>query len=307
MPKAASDKLKKLIDKFLHEAPSLSSRDKVRALVGLQRAFLSLIRVTIFPDVRAGKPRILAFLRENVGEIVTSDELQVVAGIKDYPRRIRELRVEDGWPIVSGASRTSMAMEEADSGLPITLRPDQYLLLEDKQDANAAARWRLANTIRRQNTGVKEKLLQYFRANVGVNINVEELRYVANNSGDWPRRTRELRTEDGWPVVTNNSGDPLMPRGTYKLVEDRQEEPHDRAIPETVRREVMKRDGSKCQWRGCGWPEGFPESDHRFLEVHHIVPHAAGGKNTVENLVTLCNLHHDEAHRPGRLLDLEQA
>lgn len=266
-------------------------------------------RATVLPDVRAGKDRILAYLRANVGEVVSSDELAAVAGIKDYPRRIRGLRVEDGWPIVSGvqlAAANEDALEEAElgSGLP-DLRPDQYILLADKRDEDAAVRWRLANQIRRGPGGVKEKLLTYFRANVGATISIEELRYVADNSGDWPRRTRELRTEDGWPIVTRFSGDPSMPAGAYKLAEDKRSEPHDRRISESVRRAVMRRDGGRCQGRGCGWPEGFPENDHRFLEVHHIVHHVEGDKNTAENLVTLCNIHHDEVHRSGGVLDLE--
>ncbi|WP_323985578.1 HNH endonuclease [Klebsiella aerogenes] len=33
-----------------------------------------------------------------------------------------------------------------------------------------------------------------------------------------------------------------------------------------------------------------------FLELHHIEHHADGGENTLENLITLCNVCHDEVH-----------
>lgn len=34
-----------------------------------------------------------------------------------------------------------------------------------------------------------------------------------------------------------------------------------------------------------------------MLELHHVRHHRDKGGNTVENLVTLCNMHHDEIHR----------
>jgi HNH endonuclease. len=159
----------------------------------------------------------------------------------------------------------------------------------------------MANQIRKSDAGVRDKLLRFFRANVGKPITSEELRYVAGNVSEWARRTRELRTEDGWPVVTRTSGEPSLPVGVYVLMRDEQAPAHDRHIPEIVRREVMRRDNWSCRWTGCGWPHGFPDTDHRYLEAHHIKQHAHGGENTAENLVTLCNLHHDETHRTGEL------
>lgn len=146
-------------------------------------------------------------------------------------------------------------------------------------------------------------MLAYLRANVGKHVSGEELRYVANDMDDWPRRARELRTDLGWPVVTRFSGDPSLPVGIYVLAEDKQAPEHDREIKEIVRREVMQRDDWRCQWRGCGWSHERLAFDKRFLEVHHIHEHAKGGGNEAANLVTLCNLHHDEVHR-GFALDL---
>jgi hypothetical protein len=162
----------------------------------------------------------------------------------------------------------------------------------------------MANQIRKSDASVRDKLLRFFRANIGKPITSEELRYVAGNVSEWARRTRELRTEDGWPVVTRTSGDPSLAVGVYVLMRDEQAPAHDRHIPEIVRREVMRRDNWSCRWTGCGWPHGFPDSDHRYLEAHHIRQHLHGGENTAANLVTLCNLHHDETHRTG-VLDIE--
>jgi len=48
----------------------------------------------------SGRARILEYLRIKVGQVVTKEELIIVSGIHDFPRRIRELR-DQGWQIVS--------------------------------------------------------------------------------------------------------------------------------------------------------------------------------------------------------------
>lgn len=285
-------------------------REQVRNLIPANHLLRDL-GSSLLPDggQLSARERILAYLRRFPGMVIDGDEIMIVAGISEYARRVRELRVEEGWPILSGVTANELhdAAEEdrleGEQPLP-TMRQDQYMLAEDRQDRDAAHRWNMANRIRRSNDSVRDKLLQFFRANVGKRITSEELRYVAGNVTEWARRTRELRTEFGWPVITRNTGDPALPVGTYVLESDEQAPEHDRQIPEIVRREVMRRDNWSCRWRGCGWPHGFPGQDHRFLEAHHIEHHAKGGTNKVENLVTLCNLHHDETHRTG-VLDIE--
>jgi hypothetical protein len=61
-----------------------------------------------------------------------------------------------------------------------------------------------------------------------------------------------------------------------------------------VKREVMKRDGGRCQWRlasgeSCGCT--------RHLQFDHIKPLADGGLSTVDNLRLLCRSHNLEAAR----------
>ena len=107
---------------------------------------------------------------------------------------------------------------------------------------------------------------------------------------------RELRTEEGWPISTKQTGNPTLPVGVYVLEEDRQTPAHDRRIPDPVRREALRRDNYTCQ--NCGWsPHIWNRSDPRFLELHHKQHHAAGGTNELDNLVTLCNVCHDDLHR----------
>lgn len=304
-PEALRQSLIELLANFEAILSRLELRAQVRALIPANHMLRDLGSSLLQggPGLPADK-RILAYLRRFPGVVIDGDELMVVAGISEYARRVRELRVEEGWPILSGITARELrkASEEdfleGEEPLPV-MRPDQYMLLEDLQDRDAAHRWHMANEIRRGDGSVRDKLLQYLRSNVGKRITSEELRYVAQNKTEWARRTRELRTEFGWPVITRNTGDPTLPVGTYVLERDEQAPEHDRHIREIVRREVMRRDNWSCRWRGCGWPHGFPEQDHRFLEVHHIEHHAKGGVNEAENLITLCNLHHDEAHRTG--------
>lgn len=176
------------------------------------------------------------------------------------------------------------------------LKPEEYILLHPEQDREAALRWRIANDIRKTKTGVRNKILEFLRANVGHAVAGEELRYVANDRTEWARRVRELRTEQGWPVATRNTGRPDLVIGVYVLEQDRQSPAHDRSIPDPVRRAVLVRDGYAC--RKCGWSHGrWNPSDPRHLELHHCEHHAAGGANTEENLITVCTVCHDDIHR----------
>lgn len=307
-PQSLLVRLSRHLDDFHKQLQTGTLRDQVRSLVPTTHVLRDLGGSLLSANAKSsGRERILAYLRANTGVVIAGEELMVVAGIGDYPRRIRELRKELGWPILSGVTAKQMRLASEDNGpeaaslLPPPMKTDDYMLIEDRRDEEAANRWNVANEIRRRKDGVQAKVLAYFRANIGKPVTGEELRYVANEKNEWPRRTRELRTEEGWPIVTRFSGDPTLPMGVYRLAEDKQSPPHDRHIKEITRREVMERDHWQCQWRGCGWSNDRAAFDQRFLEVHHITHHVSGGTNEADNLVTLCNLHHDEVHRSGEL------
>ena len=60
-----------------------------------------------------------------------------------------------------------------------------------------------------------------------------------------------------------------------------------RHIPAAVRRQVWARDGGRCAFVGTNG-----RCDERgFLEFHHVVPFAAGGETTAENLQLRCRAH----------------
>lgn len=293
--------LKRLLFDFEAALSSDNLRTKVRALVPAVHTLRDLGSSLIPSELaQSARERILAYLRKYPNRVIDGDELMVVAGIGEWARRVRELRVQFGWKIASGYTIQEMLAEEETNGELEELelsrtRPDDYILLSEKQDLEAAYRWNIANTIRKRDASVKDKILEYFRANIGKKVMNEELRYVAGNKTEWARRVRELRTEEGWPIFTKQTGRPDLDVGEYVLEAGRQSFVHDRNIPDPVRREVLKRDEYRCS--NCGWSqEEWSTADPRFLELHHLRPHVAGGENLPENLATLCNVCHDQMH-----------
>jgi hypothetical protein len=246
---------------------------------------------------RSAFERIRVYLIRNEGRPVSGDELQVVSGISEYARRLRELRVEHGYLIVSGASKST------DAG--VDLKADEYLLLSAQPDDDAARRWKIANRIRKMPGSASDRLLEFLRQNVGAVVTTEELSYVAKDARSFARRVRELRTEQGFMISTKFSGRPDLKVGQYVLeTTERRMEPHDRVVDTDVEREVYARDASKC--RACGWSRNdFSANDPRYLELHHLTAHAFGGANSTDNLIVLCSKCHDLVHA-GRLSTVQR-
>lgn len=298
-----SEELKKLLVDFEKESTTENLRAKVLALIP---AFHKLREIgkAIIPSQSAAsaRERILFYFKKYPMLILNGDELLVVSGIQDYPRRIRELRKQFGWPIVSGVT----AKEMFDVGdLPFKkeevekMGTDDYILLSVEQDRDAALRWNIANEIRRSAVGSRDKILSFLKKNIGKPVTGEELRYVAKDSTEWARRVRELRTEYGWPIVSRHTGRPELPIGVYLLESENQSPEHDRKIPDDIRGMVLRRDGYRCA--DCGWSHNdWNPSDPRHLELHHVHEHAKGGANTEENLKTLCTVCHDKVHRKSK-------
>lgn len=300
---ALRQQLVELLRNFQNELESDDLRAKVLALIPAHHLLRDL-GSSLIPPEEAGsaRDRILLYFKKYPCVVIGGDELMVVSGIGDWPRRVRELRVQFGWAIVSGTTARQMK-EEGDfdiDGLDAgKMKPDDYVLIREDQDRDAAHRWNTANVIRRKDSAVRDKILEYLRVNVGKEVTGEELRYVANEKTEWARRVRELRTELGWPVVTKVTGRPDLPVGVYVLEQDRQSPVHDRKIPDPVRAAVLTRDNHRCV--KCGWShKDWNRSDPRHLELHHVEHHAHGGSNEEDNLITICTICHDDVHRHER-------
>lgn len=293
--------LRGLLDQFETQLNAEADlRAKVLALIPavhkLRDLGSSLIPVAM---AQTARERILLYFHHYPRTVIQEGEITVVAGINDWPRRLRELRVEQGWKIFSGTTIKEMI---GDGELPseieeqsiLLMKPNDYILLNSDQDRDSAHRWNIANDIRKQKGGARDKILKFFRANVGQAVTGEELRYVANTT-EWGRRVRELRTEYGWPIYTKQTGRPDLSVGEYVLEEDRQAFEHDRKIPDEVRREVILRDHNTCI--NCGWNQAqWSTANPRYLELHHLKPHVEGGSNEAGNLITLCNVCHNKVH-----------
>jgi HNH endonuclease len=232
--------------------------DMVRALSGLT----------------ATHRRILAYLKEHVGEDVPGNEIARVAGIHEWARRVRELRVEHGYKIT-----------------PVKKGQNSVYRLESlKPDVEGADRWRSMNKIRRDpEHGAKARILAFFKANVEKPVNMDELRYVANIH-EVGRRVRELRVEQGYVITSHMDRTDLEP-GEYVLETLEPLPPHERLTAEQ-RTRILERDGYRCV--KCGWGVGDPPTHgKRFVEVHHKIAVQDGGGSDDANLETLCNACHD--------------
>lgn len=305
VPEELRQSLVELLNNFAEELQKEDLREKVVALVPAFHKLRDLGSSLIPPsEAASARDRIISYLKQYPGVVIDGDELMVVSGINEWARRVRELRVQFGWWIYSGVTFSQMSQNPDDEATfksmgidPKTIRPDQYVLMRVEQDRDAAHRWNVLNEIRKKKISVKDKIIEYLRKNVGTPVTGEELSYLAGNTKEWARRIRELRTEDGWPIATKNTGRNDLPVGAYVLEEDRQAYEHDRTIPDPVRVAVLKRDEFKCTC--CGWSRAMLNRDdpRKMLELHHKHQHKDGGENTEENLITLCNVCHDDVHR----------
>lgn len=59
--------------------------------------------------------------------------------------------------------------------------------------------------------GARGKLRAHFLENIGRVMDSDELRVVAENQSEWARRVRELRTEEGYQILTHNDRSELKP------------------------------------------------------------------------------------------------
>ena len=248
-------------------------------------------------DGEGGRHKILAYLRAHAGEEVSGEELAAVSGIQEWARRVRELRVEDGYDIVE-------------------LGGSIYVMRAVDPDAERARRWRTANTIRRHPGSAMDRIEEFLVACVGDIVTRNQIDYVARIR-EGSRRVRELRDEHGWPI-NSNIDEPGLRSGEYRLVSDDpsdRRDPRQRLYSERLRERVFARDDYRCQRCGRTRENALAAGDTRFyLEVHHKTAVAESLNalpqdrlNTIENLETLCHADHlketaafQEARRTSR-------
>jgi hypothetical protein len=234
----------------------------------------------------SGVKACLLYLTLFLGQPIPTRELEVVSGINEYARRIRELRVEHGYDI---------AAQQGQGGWSYTLRA---------RDPNPAiaAQWQTLNKIRKLPGSGQDRILAALKEFLGKPLSIEQLIHVSKIKTA-RERARDLRLQFGWRIFGHHTGRPDLAVTEYVLESLDQLPAHDRKISDLVYESVLNRDGYECQKSGCGWSRSqrVQGSRKQFLEVHHRLMHSRGGTNDAQNLVTLCNMDHDEVHR----LDIE--
>ena len=90
--------------------------------------------------------------------------------------------------------------------------------------------------------GARGKLRAHFLENIGRVMDSDELRVVAENQSEWARRVRELRTEEGYQILTHNDRSELKP-GQYLLETPKPQPAFERAISKETRAFVLDRNG----------------------------------------------------------------
>lgn len=135
-----------------------------------------------------------------------------------------------------------------------------------------------------KSSGSRAKLRSHFLGNLGRVMDSEELRTIAATS-EWARRIRELRTEEGYQILTHNDRDDLKP-GQYLLLEPKPQPAFGRHLSKELRAFVLDRNGFTCQMCGAVAGETDPYDPARKTRLHigHIIDKSMGGPDEASNL-----------------------
>jgi len=144
--------------------------------------------------------------------------------------------------------------------------------------------------------GARGKLRAHFLANIGRIMGSSELRKVAGNQSEWGRRVRELRTEEGYQILTHNDRSDLKP-GQYLLEDPKPKPAFGRAISKETRAIVLDRNGFTCQMCGAvaGEPHPYDPTRKTRLHIGHIIDKSKGGNDEPSNLRAICSVCNEGA------------
>ncbi len=144
--------------------------------------------------------------------------------------------------------------------------------------------------------GARGKLRSHFLANIGRVMDSEELRVVADNQSEWARRVRELRTEEGYLILTHNDRSELKP-GQYLLETPKPQPAFERSISKETRAFVLDRNGFTCQMCGAVAGELHPYDQSRKTRLHlgHVIDKSVGGSDDPSNLRAICSVCNEGA------------
>ena len=150
--------------------------------------------------------------------------------------------------------------------------------------------------MKKESTGARAKLRQYFLANIGRVMASDELRKASGNISEWARRIRELRTEEGYQILTHNDRRDLIP-GQYLLESKKPQPAFARAISKETRALVLDRNGFTCQMCGAvaGEPHPYDPGREARLHIGHVIDKSMGGTDDLGNLRAICSVCNEGA------------
>lgn len=144
--------------------------------------------------------------------------------------------------------------------------------------------------------GARSRLREHFLSNLNRVMSSDELRKVAGGITEWARRVRELRTEEGYQILTHNDLASLKP-GQYVLKDPEPIPAFTRDISKETRAFVLDRDGFTCQQCGAvaGEPHPYDPSRKTRLQIGHVIDKSQGGNDEHNNLRALCSVCNEGA------------
>jgi hypothetical protein len=107
---------------------------------------------------------------------------------------------------------------------------------------------------------------------------------------------RELRTEEGFLILTHNDRANLKP-GEYLLETAKPQPAFARAISKETRAFVLDRNGFTCQMCGAVAGESHPFDPTRKTRLHigHVIDKSMGGSDEATNLKAICSVCNEGA------------
>lgn len=160
--------------------------------------------------------------------------------------------------------------------------------------------------------GSKALILDYLLAHTGKVVTSKDLQKASGGASEWARRTRELRDEQVYEILSHKDRSDLKP-GEYILVSAKRRPAFKRGISKETRAMVLERNGYTCQMCGCaaGDPDPYNSSRTVRLTLGHIIDKSKGGEDTPANLRAVCSncnegLQNAAPIKPDRLQLLSQ-
>jgi len=154
--------------------------------------------------------------------------------------------------------------------------------------------------------GSKARVLEFLLKNVRRVVSSDEIR-AASGASEWARRLRELRDEEGWPILSHRDRADLKP-GEYVLESTKRRPAFARGVSKETRAIVYARNGNTCQLCGVAAGDADPYQPERTirLTLGHIVDKSKGGTDDVSNLRALCTncnegLHNISPPKPSQV------